>query len=317
MEIFSGWINFGGSGSGTDKAFGIAVDEADNVYITGQMCEINGGINTYTVKYDPAGIKLWEKTYNGTGNGTDKAWGIVVDDDCSIYITGESYESSSYTTNYFTAKYDSNGTAVWGASYNGTGNGSDVATSIGIISNNASIVVTGKSWGTSNNLDYATVRYDKNNGVQTQVNRYSFTQYSSDIAKDLVIGDDGAIYITGYSELLVENSNTISYISTIKLDWGSNMISNQVLPKSFSLYQNYPNPFNPSTSIKFDLREASYVKLAIYDVIGRQVDVLVNQQLNAGTHIISFSANNLSSGIYFYKLEAGSFSDIKKMTLVK
>ena len=95
------------------------------------------------------------------------------------------------------------------------------------------------------------------------------------------------------------------------------MSSNPLIPKSFSLYQNYPNPFNPSTSIKFDLTDASLVRLAIYDMLGRQVDVLINQQLGAGTHNISFNAGNLASGIYFYRLEAGSFTDIKKMTLVK
>ena len=81
--------------------------------------------------------------------------------------------------------------------------------------------------------------------------------------------------------------------------------------------QNYPNPFNPSTIISYSLPMASNVKLMVYNAIGQPVRVLENGFKNAGSYNVSFNASELSSGIYFCKIEAGQFSQIRKMMLVK
>ncbi len=94
-------------------------------------------------------------------------------------------------------------------------------------------------------------------------------------------------------------------------------VKDELTPYSFKLYQNYPNPFNPSTSISFNLPKSSYVSLNIYNVIGEKIAVLVDREMSKGTHSITFDASGLSSGIYFYKLSAGEYSDIKKMILAK
>jgi hypothetical protein len=93
-------------------------------------------------------------------------------------------------------------------------------------------------------------------------------------------------------------------------------------PKNFSLFQNYPNPFNPSTKIKFDLKENGRlkmedVKLTIYDILGREVQTLVNEQLQPGTYEVTFDESNLPSGIYFYQLKAGDYIETRKMLLIK
>lgn len=85
----------------------------------------------------------------------------------------------------------------------------------------------------------------------------------------------------------------------------------------YSLLQNYPNPFNPNTSIKFSVAKQSFVKLAVYDLLGREVKTLVNSELQKGNYSVDFSANGLSSGIYFYKLFASGLSFTKKMMLIK
>lgn len=94
-----------------------------------------------------------------------------------------------------------------------------------------------------------------------------------------------------------------------------------LLPKGFSLLQNYPNPFNPSTVIQYNIEKAAHVSLKIYNLLGLEVATLVNSQQEAGSYSITFNsrklANNLSSGIYFYRLEAGSFTSTKKLTLMK
>ncbi len=89
------------------------------------------------------------------------------------------------------------------------------------------------------------------------------------------------------------------------------------LPDKFELMQNYPNPFNPSTSISFALPRAEHVKLVIYNVLGNEISVLVNESRNAGRYSVSFDGTNLPSGIYFCRLEAGDFKDVKKMMLIK
>ncbi|MDP1676041.1 MAG: LamG-like jellyroll fold domain-containing protein [Bacteroidota bacterium] len=86
---------------------------------------------------------------------------------------------------------------------------------------------------------------------------------------------------------------------------------------TYELLQNYPNPFNPTTKIDFSILADGLVSLKVYNLLGQEVATIVNQQLNAGKHIATFNASNLSSGVYFYKIEAGSFTSIKKMMVLK
>jgi len=89
------------------------------------------------------------------------------------------------------------------------------------------------------------------------------------------------------------------------------------IPTEFALSQNYPNPFNPTTTIEFALPKNSNVKLVVYDILGRAVAQLVNSELNSGYHKVNFNASNLASGIYFYRIEAGDFVNVKKLMLLK
>jgi hypothetical protein len=89
------------------------------------------------------------------------------------------------------------------------------------------------------------------------------------------------------------------------------------IPQHYELFQNYPNPFNPTTKIQFGLPKGSFVKLVVYDALGREIETLVNEQLNAGTFEVEWNAANFTSGVYFYKLESEGIVDIKKMVLVK
>jgi hypothetical protein len=89
------------------------------------------------------------------------------------------------------------------------------------------------------------------------------------------------------------------------------------VPTVYSLEQNYPNPFNPVTTISFSIPKAGNVKITVYDVIGREVAVPVNEFKSAGSYSVAFNATDLSSGVYFYRMEAGNFKDVKKMSLVK
>ncbi|MCI0717348.1 MAG: T9SS type A sorting domain-containing protein, partial [Chlorobi bacterium] len=90
--------------------------------------------------------------------------------------------------------------------------------------------------------------------------------------------------------------------------------------RNFKLDQNKPNPFNPTTSISYELFEASHVKLKVFDLIGKEIATLVDENQASGTYTVEFDASkysNLTSGIYFYKLETGAYTEVKKMILTK
>ncbi len=89
------------------------------------------------------------------------------------------------------------------------------------------------------------------------------------------------------------------------------------LPSEYLLKQNYPNPFNPVTTIEFAIPKKSYVKLFVFDVLGRLVTKLIDNNLESGYHKVKFNASNLSAGVYFYKIEAGDFVNVKKLVLIK
>jgi predicted extracellular nuclease len=90
-----------------------------------------------------------------------------------------------------------------------------------------------------------------------------------------------------------------------------------ILPVQYALAQNYPNPFNPSTVIVYDLPSAGFVALKIYNILGQEVETLVNEIQTPGRYTVRFSGTTLPSGVYFYRLQSGAFSQVKKMLLVK
>ncbi len=97
----------------------------------------------------------------------------------------------------------------------------------------------------------------------------------------------------------------------------TSVVEKNNLPQNYSLSQNYPNPFNPTTTIEYSLPQRSQVILKLYDVAGREVKTLVNQEQNSGNHSAVLNASNLASGVYFYRITAGNFVDIKKLVLLK
>jgi hypothetical protein len=130
----------------------------------------------------------------------------------------------------------------------------------------------------------------------------------------------------GYGGVIVIDLDKDNDLDIIKLStnvlWYENQgVSNindiNNLPKEFKLFQNYPNPFNPSTTIKYSIKERTSVELIMYDILGREVEVLVNEEQDAVQYKINLNAVGLASGIYFYRLQAGSFVETKKIVLMK
>jgi len=162
------------------------------------------------------------------------------------------------------------------------------------------------------NRDYLITKYNyEGDIIWTQ--RYNYTGTNSDFLNSLTKDRFDNIIVTGQSG----NSPgykcaTVKYTQTV----GINLISTQI-PVKIYLEQNYPNPFNPVTNIRFSLPENLFVNMKIYNSSGKQVSNLVNQNLSAGTYETTFDASQYPSGIYFYKLSTGDFSETKRMVLIK
>ncbi|HVO75864.1 MAG TPA: T9SS type A sorting domain-containing protein [Ignavibacteriaceae bacterium] len=109
----------------------------------------------------------------------------------------------------------------------------------------------------------------------------------------------------------------LDFVQLIKDSVVSGIIDRGIQPISYALSQNYPNPFNPSTKINFSIAKPSIVKLIVYDILGRKVATLINNQMNTGSYIYTFNAGRFASGVYFYSIEAGDFRVTKKMMLLK
>ncbi|MDI6804921.1 MAG: T9SS type A sorting domain-containing protein [Bacteroidota bacterium] len=107
-----------------------------------------------------------------------------------------------------------------------------------------------------------------------------------------------------------------SAIYTINIGSGAG-VRDEPVPQHFMLHQNYPNPFNPSTTIWYELPRASFVTFKVYNVLGQEVATLVNERREAGKHTVEFNAGGLPSGVYFYRLQAGSFTQTKKLLLLR
>ncbi len=136
-------------------------------------------------------------------------------------------------------------------------------------------------------------------------------------AKDFA--SDGAVYVFDASGVL-KNSYTASIAPkrvVFKYNGTSSVSGEEYADKSYRLMQNYPNPFNPATTIEFSLPVSGNVKLSVYNLLGQEVAVLVNEFFSGGNHKVKFNASGLSSGVYLYQIQAGEFSAVKKLMLVK
>ncbi|MCW8812709.1 MAG: T9SS type A sorting domain-containing protein, partial [Chlorobium sp.] len=139
-----------------------------------------------------------------------------------------------------------------------------------------------------------------------------------------MISDEEGVSLAWAGTFNGEEDIYYSRISQMPVSINNGQDNNRI-PKIFSLYQNYPNPFNPSTKIKFTIpsviaretKQSQLVTLKIYDVLGNEISTLVNEEKAAGNYEVDFIADGLPSGIYFYKLQAGSFVETKKMILLK
>jgi hypothetical protein len=125
-------------------------------------------------------------------------------------------------------------------------------------------------------------------------------------------------FVGGHEALLENWQKMYEWVQNFSNDGGGSIVEDiSQIPVRTKLLSNYPNPFNPETVIRYQLSASIHVKLAIFDLLGREIATIVNKEQNAGTYEVKFNGNNLKSGIYMYQLMAGSFVQTQKMVYLK
>ena len=300
----------------TNSPLSMAIDSIGNICITGYAGDfVNNNTTLITLKYDSLGVLLWEKTYqNNATSFNDYGCYIGIDRYNYIYVAGYTTVGPDNGTNrdYLTIRYKPNGDTSWVRKYNGPGNNLDWPYKLAI-DRQCNVYVTGGSFGLSGNFDYYTISYDTLGNVIWS-NRYNGSANSSDIAQYVALDNAQNLYVTGSAVETGTGNNivTIKYSKNV----GIQNISENI-PSDYKLYQNYPNPFNPSTTIKFALPKTMFVKMTVYDITGRELEVLVNERVQAGAYLTTWNGERFSSGVYFYKIQTEDFIQTKLMLLIK
>jgi photosystem II stability/assembly factor-like uncharacterized protein len=159
-----------------------------------------------------------------------------------------------------------------------------------------------KLWYTN----YNTLFFSGDTGKTWTVQEFTLSNVGG---RDIVIPNEGCGWF------ICDNGHVYRTMTPDRVTTGTE--SRPVLPSVYRLSQNYPNPFNPSTTIKYELPKSSVVRMSVYDMLGREVSVLVNERREAGVHEVKFDASGLSSGVYVYRLQVGDFVQSRKLLLLR
>ncbi len=313
-SLVTEWSKFyTGASHKDDIAYDIKVGPDGNVFLSGSSYQNNQGDDFMLFKIGrDDGAVIWSKRINNPdANQSEYGAKITFDNNSNIIVLGSS-DGLNTAADLLTVKFSPTGTILWQQRYNYNTTREDRLT--GLVCDNAdNIYVSGYSYRDGGNImDWVTLKYSSG-GVLDWANIF---QGASAFDKSVSINLDqsGNVVVAGSvkGQTTEEDYVVIKYGSTI----GIQNISGEI-PDKFELGQNYPNPFNPVTNIKFSIPNAGNVKLVVFDIAGKEVGELVNDNLNAGTYKYDFNASHLSSGVYFYKIQAEGFTDVKKMILVK
>ena len=309
-----------GTGYMAEYINAISLDRAGNVYVAGTS---DVGIYTskaeyLTIKYDALGHEVWGRRYMDPDSLDNEATSIALDASGNVYVTGWSDRfgwPGTAQPKLLTIKYSPSGAQEWVTQCPAYWSGTPTL-SLDAASN---VFVAGTFYSPETRGDFITVKYSTQ-GNQQWVARYNGPGNTVEVFAAMKMDESGNIHVTG-----TRSTNDWSVFTTVK--YSQTLVDvKEATPLTFALEQNYPNPFNPSTTIQFTIPVGTYggaspaggrTSLRMYDVLGREVTTLVNEVKQPGTYTAQWDASSVASGIYFYRLTAGSFVETKKCVLMK
>jgi autotransporter-associated beta strand protein len=301
-------------GTGTTQNSGI-ISGLISLVKTGSGTQTLGDANTYTGLTTVSGGTL-QLSYSG-GNTIPATNDIVINSGGTLRVSSNQTVNNLTLNSGGTLTIDNGVTLTWTGSYTYNGgivNGSGTLVPVEMTSFTAAAQKTNAllAWSTATEVNnygfeierraipstvWAKVGFVAGSGTSNSPHNYSFT--------------DAALASGNYAYRLkqIDNSGAFKYSQEVQIAI--------VTPEVFALDQNFPNPFNPATVIRYQLPAAGYVSLKVYDMLGREVATLVNEQKPAGSYHVAFDAHLLPSGVYFYSLQSKSFKETKEMVLIK
>jgi hypothetical protein len=341
-------LDAGGTSTTRDfNARDIVADTDGNAYLTGNFkatatfgataLTSSGDSDAFVARASSTGQWTWAQ--KGGGKGLDKGISIAIDRQNNIYVAGVANDTARFGNTTlvstffgmpFLVKYDQSGAALRAVRVPGLPP-PDISSSLAVDSDNNVYISGSLNFGTAafgstvwqgtDAVGVFLAKMDVHGNYQWAVKSGAL----DNMANGLAIGPNGEYYIVGYFALsttigtssLVSRGSFDFFIAKLSGTVSTSVERTSAAPSGFSLTQNYPNPFNPSTTITFDVPSAGAVSLAVFDMLGRRVATLVNEQLQPGRYRTTWDATGLPSGVYVYRLQAGGFVQTRKLLLAK
>ncbi|MGD8306112.1 MAG: SBBP repeat-containing protein [Ignavibacteria bacterium] len=288
-------------GSNFEEALAMRIDNSENIVIAGYTTTINFPTTpgAYDQSYNGGTRDAYVAIFNNDlttlqassllgGSVRDTGEDIIIDEVGNIYIVGETFSVNFPTTNYSYDEVYNGGDDVFISKFNSNLTILESSTFLGSVSDDKGQCIARDDSG-----------YIYIAGVTSSLN-FPVTELAYDTTFN---GGSNDCFVAKFDSSLSENVTSIDESLLESID--------------YKLYNNFPNPFNPTTTIGFQIPSRASVYLAVYDILGNEIAVLLLAEKSAGYFEIDFSGQDFSSGIYFYHLKAGNFSDTKKMVIMK
>lgn len=318
-----------GSNSGSNS---MKIQNDGKIIVAGGMMDSQGYQQFLTIRYNSDGsldlsFGAGGIVQSSVGTGFQWGWDLAIQN-AKIIVGGVRTVSTAQNSEFVLIRYNSDGSIdnTFGAS--GVVHAmplgiSDYLRSISlqtdgkILAGGFSIIDSTGAPVNNPQIGMSLMRFEANGNVDNSFGNSGVVviplgEFGLESGRGLTIQNDNKILFTGYSidgaKIVRFNVNSISSVKEIKNDF---------IPNTLVLEQNYPNPFNPSTKINFSLPNSGNVRLEVFNLLGEKVTMLIDEFLNSGNYETEFNVDNISSGIYLYKLSAGEIVQTKKMILLK
>jgi hypothetical protein len=301
-------------GEGDELAYSVQQTSDGGFLVTGYTSSFgSGGWDFLLIKTDASGNIQWAKTYGG--DNLDRSYSAQITRDGGFIVSGYTY-SFGESADILLIKTDATGNIQWAKIYGGSR--TDISYSVNQTRDNGYVISGYTSSFGSIYRDFILIKTDGNGDL----NFCSIVKSVTPTVNTISLSISNPTFSTSAYDISAEDALPITTVTSPTISISeicplTSVPSESSTPLQFKLLQNYPNPFNSTTTIPFWLPQRTNVILKVYDVFGREIATLINREFDAGEHSIQFNANDLPTGVYFYRLQAGNFIEQKKMILIK